>query len=170
MDLSKFTQKSQEGLSEAQNIAIRHSHQQVDVEHLGLALIEQEGLVARILERAGLDSQAYKKALEEELKKFPRVSGPGAQSGQIYVTQRLNSLLVKAQDLAKQMQDEYTSVEHIFLAMLDEPSSTGMGRVNSQFRLHKDRVLTLLSEVRGNQRVTSANPEATKLCRSMAGI
>ncbi|MFP4391357.1 MAG: ATP-dependent chaperone ClpB [Desulfohalobiaceae bacterium] len=161
MDLNKFTQKSQEGLSEAQNIAIRNSHQQVDVEHLALALVEQEGLVPRILERAGIEVQAYKKALEEEIRKFPRVSGPGAQSGQIYITQRLNSTLVKAQDLAKQMQDEYTSVEHILLAILEESGSTGVGRVNKQFRLEKDRVLSLLSEVRGNQRVTSSNPETT---------
>ncbi|MFP4213328.1 MAG: ATP-dependent chaperone ClpB [Desulfohalobiaceae bacterium] len=161
MDLNKFTQKSQEGLSEAQNIAVRNSHQQVDVEHLALALVEQEGLVPRILERAGIEVQAYKKALEEEIRKFPRVSGPGAQSGQIYITQRLNSTLVKAQDLAKQMQDEYTSVEHILLAILEESGSTGVGRVNRQFRLEKDRVLSLLSEVRGNQRVTSSNPEAT---------
>lgn len=161
MDLNKFTQKSQEGLTEAQNIAIRHSHQQVDVEHLGLALVEQDGLTPRILERAAIDVQAYKKALTEEIKKFPRVSGPGAQSGQIYVTQRLNSLLVKAQDLAKQMQDEYTSVEHILLCILDEPASTGIGRVNRQFRLDKDKMLALLSEVRGSQRVTSANPEST---------
>ncbi|MFP4671690.1 MAG: ATP-dependent chaperone ClpB [Desulfohalobiaceae bacterium] len=161
MDLNKFTQKSQEGLSEAQNIAIRNSHQQVDVEHLALALVEQEGLVPRILERAGIEVQSYKKALEEEIRKFPRVSGPGAQSGQIYITQRLNSTLVKAQDLAKQMQDEYTSVEHILLAILEESGSTGVGRVNRQFRLEKDRVLSLLSEVRGNQRVTSSNPETT---------
>ncbi|MFP4630031.1 MAG: Clp protease N-terminal domain-containing protein, partial [Desulfohalobiaceae bacterium] len=161
MDLNKFTQKSQEGLSEAQNIAIRNSHQQVDVEHLALALVEQEGLVPRILERAGIEVQSYKKALEEEIRKFPRVSGPGAQSGQIYITQRLNSTLVKAQDLAKQMQDEYTSVEHILLAILEESGSTGVGRVNKQFRLEKDRVLSLLSEVRGNQRVTSSNPETT---------
>ncbi len=161
MDLNKFTQKSQEGLTEAQNIAIRHSHQQVDVEHLGLALVEQDGLTPRILERAAIDVQAYKQALTEEIKKFPRVSGPGAQSGQIFVTQRLNSLLVKAQDLAKQMQDEYTSVEHILLCILDEPASTGIGRVNKQFRLDKDKMLALLSQVRGSQRVTSANPEST---------
>jgi ATP-dependent Clp protease ATP-binding subunit ClpB len=161
MDLNKFTQKSQEGLSEAQNIAIRNSNQQVDVEHLALALVEQEGLVSRILERAGINVQAYKQALQEEIRKFPRVSGPGAQSGQIYVTQRLNSALVQAQDQAKQMQDEYTSVEHILLAMLEESGSSGIGRVNRQFRLDKDRVLNLLSEVRGNQRVTSSNPEAT---------
>ncbi|MFO8032874.1 MAG: ATP-dependent chaperone ClpB [Desulfohalobiaceae bacterium] len=161
MDLNKFTQKSQEGLSEAQNIAIRNNNQQVDVEHLALALVEQEGLVPRILDRAGIDVQSYKKALQEEIRKFPRVSGPGAQSGQIYITQRLNSALVKAQDLAKQMQDEYTSVEHILLALLEEGDNTGIGRVNKQFRLDKDRVLNLLSEVRGNQRVTSSNPEST---------
>ncbi len=162
MDLNKFTQKSQEALSEAQNIAIRHSNQQVDAEHLALALVEQEhGLIPRILDRGDIDRSTYAQALSSEIKKFPQVSGPGAQSGQIYVTQRLQSILVKAQDLAKQMQDEYVSVEHVFLSLMEEPSSTGVGRVNRQFRLDKDRVLKLLSEVRGSQRVTSSNPEGT---------
>ena len=162
MDLNKFTQKSQEALSEAQNIAIRSSHQQVDAEHLALALVEQEhGLIPRILDRGEVDRKTYAQALTSELKKLPQVSGPGAQSGQIYITQRLQSILVKAQDLAKQMQDEYVSVEHVFLSLMDEPSSTGVGRVNKQFRLDKDRVLKLLSEVRGSQRVTSSNPEGT---------
>jgi ATP-dependent Clp protease ATP-binding subunit ClpB len=162
MDLNKFTQKSQEAISEAQNIAVRFSNQQIEVEHLALALVEQEeGLVARLLQRAGLDPKAYARAVEAEIGKLPQVSGPGAQPGQIYVTHRLNNVLVKAQDMAKKMQDEYVSVEHIFLTMLDEPAKTGLGRVNRNFQLDKDKVLGLLSEVRGHQRVTSSNPEAT---------
>ena len=161
MDLNKFTQKSQEALSEAQNIATRYNNQQVEVEHLALSLVEQEGLVSDLLQRGGIDIKSYKDALIVEVKKIPQVSGPGAQPGQVYVTQRLNSLLVKAQDLAKKMQDEYVSVEHLFLSLLEEPQSTGVGRVNRQFRIDKDKILSLLTEVRGRQRVTSANPEGT---------
>ncbi len=161
MDLNKFTQKSQEALSEAQNTATRYNNQQVEVEHLALSLVDQEGLVSDLLQRGGVDIQSYKDALVAEVKKIPQVSGPGAQPGQVYVTQRLNSLLVKAQDLAKKMQDEYVSVEHLFLSLMEEPQSTGVGRVNRQFRIDKDKILSLLTEVRGHQRVTSANPEGT---------
>ncbi|MFP4317223.1 MAG: ATP-dependent chaperone ClpB [Desulfovibrionales bacterium] len=162
MDLNKFTQKSQEALSEAQNLAIRFGHQQVDVEHLLLALTLQEnGLVARLLDRAGINAGAYSKAVEDVLSKMPSVSGPGAQPGQVSVTQRLSSVLVKAQDQAKKMQDEYVSVEHLFLAILDEPPSSGAGRISKQFGVDKNRFLEALTEVRGNQRITSANPEET---------
>lgn len=161
MDLNKFTQKSQEAISEAQNVAIRFGNQQVDVEHLTLALVEQEGLISNILEKAGIEVKSYSQALTSEIKKLPQVSGPGAQPGQIYVTQRLNNLLVKSQDLASKMQDEYISVEHLFLSILEEPGSTAIGKINKQFRLDKDKVLSLLNELRGHQRVTSSNPEAT---------
>ena len=161
MDMNKFTQKSQEALSEAQNTATRYNNQQVEVEHLALALVEQEGLVSDLLQRGGVEIKSYKDALIAEVKKIPQVSGPGSQPGQVYVTQRLNSLLVKAQDLASKMQDEYVSVEHLFLSLMEEPQSTGVGRVNRQFRIDKDKILSLLTQVRGHQRVTSANPEGT---------
>jgi ATP-dependent Clp protease ATP-binding subunit ClpB len=162
MDLNKFTQKSQEALSEAQSSAVRFGHQQVEVEHLLLALASQEnGLVPRLLDRAGIEPQAYAKGVEAELSRLPSVSGPGAQPGQIYVTQRLSGILVKAQDLARTMQDEYVSVEHLFLILLEEPVSTGAGKINRQFGVDKNRILSVLTEVRGNQRVTSASPEET---------
>jgi len=162
MDLNKFTQKAQEAISEAQNIAVRWSHQQIDAEHVAQALLEQEqGLIPRVLERGGFDVSAYKQAVQQELTKVPQVSGPGAQQGQIYITQRLQSVLVRAQDKAKQMQDEYVSVEHVYLALLEESASTGIGRVNKQFQLDANRVMNLLSQVRGSQRVTSSDPEGT---------
>ncbi|MBT8762317.1 ATP-dependent chaperone ClpB [Desulfohalobiaceae bacterium Ax17] len=162
MDISKFTQKSQEAISDAQNIALRHGHQQIDAEHLFKALVDQEnGLVPRILERAGYDISAISQDIERQLEKLPKVSGPGAQPGQIYVTGRVNNILLKAQDLAKNMQDEYVSVEHIFLTLLDESPSTGVGKVCQAFKLDKDKILSVLTEIRGNQRVTSANPEDT---------
>ena len=162
MDINKFTQKSQEAISEAQNVALRHKHQQVDAEHLFKAFLDQEnGLVLRVLEKAGFDPGSIAAALERELGKIPSVSGPGGQPGQIYVTQRVNDILLKSQDLAAKMKDEYVSVEHILLTLLEEPATTGVGRVCQEFRLDRDKILNVLSEVRGNQRVTSANPEDT---------
>lgn len=162
MDLNKFTKKSQEAVAEAQAVAIRLGHQQVDVDHLFRALVEQEqGLVPRLLERAGCDIRALASALDSELGKMPRVSGPGAQPGQIYVTQRMNEVMLAASDLAKKMQDEYVSVEHVLLAILDKPGTGPSAVVLRQFGLTKDKILSVLAEVRGNQRVTSDNPEET---------
>ncbi len=162
MDLNKFTQKSQEAVAEAQQEAVRLGHQQVDTDHLFRALVGQEdGLVPRLLERAGYDPKAVASALDAELGRMPRVSGPGVQPGQIYVTQRMNETLLAAFDLAKKMQDEYVSVEHLLLAVLDKPGSGPAAAVLRQFGLTRDRILAVLAEVRGNQRVTSANPEDT---------
>jgi len=162
MDLSKFTEKSQAALMEAQNIATRNQHQAVDVEHLLLALLEQEGgLVPRLFEKAKVAPDLLKAKIEEELSRIPRVSG-GDMTGQgTYVTQRLNKLLVHAQDQAKKLKDEYISVEHLVLAMFDEPAGTGIGKIFKNLGLRRDEFLKALTEVRGNQRVTSANPEAT---------
>jgi len=162
MDMNKFTQRSQEALSEAQNLAVKHGHQQVDAEHLLLALVEREdGLVRRLLDRAGYNPKSYADAIREELSKIPSVSGPGAQPGQVYITNRLQNILVKAQESATRMKDEYVSVEHVFVAILDEPGSTAAGRVNRQFGVTSEKILAVLTEVRGKQRVTSANPEDT---------
>ncbi|MDK2957612.1 MAG: ATP-dependent Clp protease ATP-binding subunit ClpB [Desulfovibrionales bacterium] len=162
MDMNKFTQKSQEAMSEAQNLGIRHGHQSIDAEHLLLALASQEhGLIAQILERCEAAPSAFAEAVEAEIRKIPSVSGPGANPNQITVTQRLNNILLKAVDKAKNLKDEYVSVEHLFLALLEEPASTGVGRVMRQFRLDTDKVLAVLTQVRGKQRVTSDNPEAT---------
>ena len=162
MNMNKFTQKSQEAISEAQNISIRFENQYVDVEHLALALLEQEkGLVPSLLEKLNCNPQAFLKALEEQIAKLPRVTQSGGQAGQIYVTPRLNTVLVKALDMAKKMQDEYVSVEHLFLVMLEEPASTGIGKVCKKFVVDSEKIRQALSEIRGNQRVTSANPEET---------
>ena len=128
MDLSKFTEKSQAALMEAQNIATRYQNQAVDVDHLLLALLEQGGgLIPRLFERAGVAPDLLKSKVEEELSSLPKVSG-GDMTGQgLYVTQRLNKLLVHAQDEAKRLKDEYVSVEHLVLAMFEEPAGTGIG-------------------------------------------
>ncbi|SNR79580.1 ATP-dependent Clp protease ATP-binding subunit ClpB [Humidesulfovibrio mexicanus] len=162
MDPNKLTQKSQAALAEAQNLAIARGHQQVDTAHLLCALAMQDGgLTPQILTKCGLDAKAYAQAAEAELSRLPSVSGPGAQPGQVHITQAAGAVLVRAEETAKRMQDEFVSVEHLFLALLDEPPSSAPGRVNRQFGLTRDKFLAALTEVRGNQRVTSDNPEAT---------
>ncbi len=162
MDLNKFTEKAQAAITDAQNIATRQQHQTVDVEHVALALLEQEGgLVPRLFEKAKVAPDLLKAKIEDELNRLPRVSGDAASAQGLYVTQRLNKLLVKAQDEAKRLKDEYVSVEHLVLAMFDESSSTPIGKILKSLNVRRDEFLKALTEVRGNQRVTSANPEAT---------
>jgi len=162
MDPNKLTQKSQAALEGAQSLAISRGHQQVDTLHLLHALATQDGgLVPQIIAKCGPDPRAYAQTVEAELSRLPSVSGPGAQPGQVFVTQAVSAALVRADEAAKRMQDEFVSVEHIFLALLDEPPSTGPGRVNKQFGLTRDTFLAALTEVRGNQRVTTDNPEST---------
>src|SRR6201998_2396682 len=162
MDLNKFTEKSQAALAEAQAIGTRHQHQAVDVEHLALALLEQEeGLVPRLLEKAGVSPNLLKTKIQEALDRIPRVSGDTMSGQGLYVTQRLNKLLVTAQDEAKKLKDDYVSVEHLVLAMFAEPATTGIGKIFKTLNVRHENFLKALTEVRGNQRVTSANPEAT---------
>jgi ATP-dependent Clp protease ATP-binding subunit ClpB len=162
MDLSKFTEKAQGALQEAQNIATRHEHQAVDVEHLALALLQQEqGLVPRLFEKCRVSPDLLQTKLEEELNRIPRVSGDTNMGGGVYVTQRLNQLLVKAQDEAKRLKDDYVSVEHLVLAMFDQPGAAPISKVFKSLNVNRNEFLRAMTEVRGNQRVTSANPEAT---------
>ena len=117
MDPSRLTQKSQEALHDAQTKALRYGHPAVDGEHLLLALLDQaEGIVPRLMLQAGADPDRLRKALEAELERRPRVSGPGVAPGQVSVTQRLSRLLVKAQEEANRLKDEYVSVEHLVSA------------------------------------------------------
>ncbi|MBN1426288.1 ATP-dependent chaperone ClpB [Candidatus Fermentibacteria bacterium] len=162
MDLSRFTQKSQEALSDAQRLAVEHGHQQVEVEHLCAALLMvEDGLFGRLLHKMDRDPQALLRDVQAALGALPRVSGPGAMPGQVYITQRLGKLLVTAQEWAGRMKDEYTSVEHIIGALLEEPKDTPMGRLLADHQITKEMFLAALTDVRGRQRVTSADPEAT---------
>src|SRR5215510_8987514 len=126
MDMNRFTETAQEALSAAQSKAIRASHQQVDVEHLLSALLEQErGLAASVLTRAGVAVEALKRRVDQELERLPKVSGSAGAAEQIYITGRLNRLLTKAEDEAKQLKDQFISVEHLLLAMLEDGGATG---------------------------------------------
>jgi ATP-dependent Clp protease ATP-binding subunit ClpB len=160
MDPSRLTQKSQEALHDAQTKALRYGHPAVDGEHLLLALLDQaEGIVPRLLLQAGADSDRLRKALEVELERRPRVSGPGVAPGEVSVTQRLSRILVKALEEADRLKDEYVSVEHLVIALLEEGPATAAGRQLHAEGLTKDTFLQALAQIRGNQRVTSAMPE-----------
>lgn len=162
MDMNKLTQKSQEAFYEAQNIAVRHGHQEVDAENLALALLRQEnGLIPRLFDKMNIPVESLAGAIENELNKKPRVSGAGQETGKIYVSQRLSKILVRAEDEANGLKDEYISVEHLFLAILYETKGAPLGRIFETFGITPEKFLKTLSEVRGNQRVTSDNPEDT---------
>ncbi len=156
MDMNRMTVKLQEALQSASALAMRRGHQGIDVEHLLLALLEQErGIASSLFEQAGVSPAAVRQAADQALAKIPQVQGPGAAPGQIHLTPRLGAVLTKAEDQMKELRDEFISVEHAVLAMVEE------GGVFRRLNLTRDRLLTALQQVRGNQRVTSQDPEGT---------
>ena len=162
MDVNKLTQKSQEAIQEAQSIATRMGHTEVDGEHLLMALIDQpEGLVPRLLQQMDANVAALQAELEGELNRRPKVSGPGAAPGQVSITSRLAKLLEAAEREAKRLKDEYVSVEHLVIALAEEGAATAAGRLLASHGVTRDKFLTALTKVRGNQRVTSATPEGS---------
>ncbi len=177
MDLNRLTQKSQEGIAEAQKLATRFGHQQVDVEHLLLALAEQsEGLFPRLLARLDVEASGVAQDLQSHLERLPSVSGagaPGTEAGKVYLSQRLGKVLADAESEAKRLGDEYVSVEHLVLAALGESkqnSQSGAAQVFQKHGLDRDKALGALTQVRGSQRVQSANPEATYEALAKYGV
>jgi ATP-dependent Clp protease ATP-binding subunit ClpB len=162
MDLNRLTQKSQEALAAAQELATRAGHTEVDGEHLLFALLDQsDGLVPRLITALGADPAALRSDLESELARKPRTTRPAPQPGQVSVTQRLARVLDAAQREATRMKDEYVSVEHLLVALVEEGSGSAAGRLLAQHGVTRDAFLKALTEVRGNQRVTSATPEGS---------
>jgi ATP-dependent Clp protease ATP-binding subunit ClpB len=160
MDLNRLTEKAQQAMLEAKNIAVRMNHQQIEVEHLLLALLDQEqGLVPAILTKADVSPEALKIRVPQELERQPRVSGTSGSPDQFYVSGRLNTLMTRAEDAAKQFKDDYVSVEHLLLAMMEDGGAAG--RILKEFGVTRQRLLGALQQVRGRQRVTSQNPEGT---------
>ena len=158
MNANKFTEKVQEAFLEAQKIATKHHHQQLDFEHLLLALLRQEdGLAGRIFTLLRVNIDAFIHELEVLLKKKPEVLGAGAEN--LYMSPRLQRLLTKAEEEAKNMQDEYISVEHLLLAFTEETDD--IGKLFQRYNINRSSLLRVLTEIRGNQRVTSPTPEAT---------
>jgi len=161
MNTEKLTQKSLEALQSAQGLAVRHGHTEVDTDHLLLALVKQQGgIVSRLLDEMGVRPDVAERTLTRQLEKRPRVSGPGIDPNKVYVTRSLSEALVRAEEEAKALQDEYVSVEHLVLAMLADAKNPA-GKVLADLGLDRDRFLAALVEVRGNQRVTSPTPEAS---------
>ncbi|MEQ8768668.1 MAG: ATP-dependent chaperone ClpB [Planctomycetota bacterium] len=162
MDMNRLTQKSQEALQQAQSLAIAKGHQEVDTEHLLAALLGQEGgLVGRLLQRIDVPAHNLLEAVNQELARRPKVSGPGIEAGKIYISQKLSQLLVQAEKDAKRLKDEYVSVEHLLLGLVREGDRSASGKLLARFGVTEDRLLKALTEVRGHQRVQSDNPEAT---------
>ncbi len=171
MDINRLTQKSQEAIHDAQTKAVRFGHIEIDGEHLLLALLEQsEGLLPRLLKKMDVPVDFFKTKIEENLERKPRVSGPGTEPGKVYVTQRLDKILAKAEEEAKRLKDEYVSVEHLVLPMIDEGGSSAAGRTFKEFNITREKFLEALTSVRGHQRVTSATPEGTYEAMEKYGV
>jgi ATP-dependent Clp protease ATP-binding subunit ClpB len=160
MDFNRFTEKLQEAVRAAQSIAASHGNQQVDTEHLMLALLEQQGgLAPSILNKADVKVDTLRSRFQQEVDRLPKVSGATGGPDQVYVTTRLTKLLTQAEDEAKRLKDEFTSIEHVLLAATDDSGVTG--KIFREFGVTRERLMRALQEVRGSQRVTTQNPEAT---------
>jgi ATP-dependent Clp protease ATP-binding subunit ClpB len=158
VDINRFTEKAQEALGAAQRQASRVANPQVDVEHVLAALLEDEhGLAVPILRKAAVNVEGLRRRVHDELSRLPRVSGTSGDNP--HVSGRLNRLLNQAADEAKHFKDEYVSVEHLLLALIDDGGAAG--RILKEFGVTRDKLMAALQEVRGSQRVTSPNPEGT---------
>jgi ATP-dependent Clp protease ATP-binding subunit ClpB len=156
MDFNRFTEKMQEAVRTAQSVAVRHGNQQVDVEHLLLALLEQEGgLAPSILHKADIQVDALRARVQQEIDRLPKVSVSSGGADQVYVTPRLTKVVTQAENEAKRLKDDFTSVEHVLLALTDD------SKLFREFGVTRERLMRALQDVRGSQRVTNQNPEAT---------
>src|SRR5262245_7382017 len=161
MDLNRLTEKAQDVIRGAQALAQRHGHAQIDVEHLATALLGQDGGVApRVVEKAGGNAASIVQRLQQALDRLPRVSGPGAPAGQLYVSPRVNDVLTRAEAEAQRMKDEYVSVEHLLLALAEVKDGAAAEALRAA-GLTREKLLEATAAVRGGQRVTSQTPEGT---------
>lgn len=160
MNLQNLTQKSQEAIQNAQNLAIRNNHQQLEQIHLLIALLQQEGgLVPQLLRKMDITVESLQAAAQAELRKLPGVTG-AREADKIYISNELNQSLIAAQDRAEHMKDEFISVEHLLLGLLDTAQG-GVKNLFNTYRITADAAMKALQAVRGNQRVTSDSPEGT---------
>ena len=156
MNIEKYTQNAQGAVIDSQNLAIEYGHQMLDGEHILMALLKQnDGLIPKLLKNMNVDVDSLTSDVDAELNKLPKVSG-GADN--MYSTRRFNKILMDAENNAEQFKDEYVSVEHIFLALLSE-KNTPSSKLFTKYGISREAFLEALSKVRGNQRVTSQNPE-----------
>ncbi len=161
MNMNQFTQRSLAAIQSAQDIALEHGNQQIEQAHLLLALISDgEGFIPQLLTAAGITVPSFEAAVQSEVNKLPKVSGSGRRSDQVYIAQDVDRAIRAAEDSASAMKDEYISVEHLFLGLLEYPNSA-LADLLRTYRITKESILSALSKVRGNQRVTTDNPEQT---------
>src|SRR6266540_6176740 len=162
MDPNRMTEKAQEAIRQAQSLAQQHGHQQIDAEHLAVALLSQDGGVApRAVEKAGGNPATLLQQLQKALDRMPRVSGPGAPAGQVYIAPRVNDVFTAAETEAKTMKDEFVSVEHLLLALAGVVKDGAVADALRAAGLTRDKLLEGVAAVRGGQRVTSQTPEGT---------
>ncbi|MBU1108947.1 MAG: ATP-dependent chaperone ClpB [Candidatus Riflebacteria bacterium] len=162
MDINKMTQKSQEALQAAQNLAIQHGHQEITTEHMLSALLADEaGMIPRLFNNINVPLKTIKERANDLISRLPRISGPGMTPDKFYMSRELSQILVKAEEEMKALKDEYLSVEHLLLAMIESPVSTAVSKMFAELNLDRNQILQALTAIRGNQRVTSANPEQT---------
>ena len=161
MNMNQFTQKTVEALQRAQALAIEYQHMQVEQEHLMTALLEDKnGLISQLLQKMGLNVEGLRKAVTDSLGRIPRVSGPGREADKVYISQDVEKSLLEAENRAKQMKDEYLSVEHVWMGICAKPSSR-VQEILRTFNYKETEFLKALSAVRGATRVTNDNPEET---------
>ena len=161
MNANKYTQKSMEAIQEAQNVALDHNHQQIEQLHLLASLLRQEkGLIPQLLKRMGKTPESLDAAVEEKLRQLPAVTGSGREANKYYIARSVDQLFNHAESLAESMKDDFVSVEHLFLAMIDRPDAA-VQKLFATYQIQREEALKALSEVRGSQRVTSDNPEDT---------
>ena len=161
MDLNQYTQKSLEALRAAQQLAVTNQNQQLEQAHLLLTLLQQDGgLVPQLLKRTGVTTESLEAAANAAVEKLPAVSGPGRSADQLYLSNGMQQLLAAAEETAKSMRDDYVSVEHLFLAMLDKADAT-VAPLFRDYRITREDCLKVLQAIRGSSRVTTDNPEDT---------
>ena len=161
MNMNQFTQKSLEAVQAAQTLATEHGNQQIEQVHLLCALVEQEGgFVPQLLTHMGMTVESFDAALRHEVEKLPKVSGSGRRADQVYISSGVDQAMNAALEVATSMKDEYVSVEHLLLALMDKADSTIKPTLTT-YRLEREKVMQALAALRGNQRVTSDNPEET---------
>ena len=161
MNAQKFTQKSLEAIQEANNLALSNNNMQIEQEHLLYALLTiDQSLIAQLIKKMGKDPQALTQAVKQEIDKMPGVTGSGREAGKIYVAQDVDTVLAKAENIADSMKDEYVSVEHLMLSLMENPNRN-LKEIFKLFDIRKNDFLKVLQEVRGNTRVTSDSPEGT---------
>ena len=171
MDMNQYTKKSQEALQSSHDLMARFGHAEVDGEHLLLALLEQpDGLFPGLIRRMNVDVEALTDETRAALNRIPSVSGPGVEAGKIYVSRRLQKIMLAAADEAKRLSDEFVSVEHLGLALIADENSSPAGRLLQKQGVNRDLFLAALTEVRGNQRVTNQTPEGTYSALEKYGI